>query len=107
MGRFVLQIEKQPRKLLQSLLLQVREKGEYLRSKLEAIPGITQVRGMGMMLGAQLEKDNAKEVAGACVQYGLLILTAKNILRLLPPLTISYEEIDRGIAILENVIACG
>lgn len=91
----------------EKFLLQVREKGEYLRSKLEAIPGITQVRGMGMMLGAQLEKDNAKEVAGACVQYGLLILTAKNILRLLPPLTISYEEIDRGIAILENVIACG
>ena len=78
----------------EKFLLQVREKGEYLRSKLEAIPGITQVRGMGMMLGAQLEKDNAKEVAGACVQYGLLILTAKNVLRLLPPLTISYEEID-------------
>ena len=91
----------------EEFLCNVRKKGKYLRSKLEAIPGITQVRGMGMMLGAQLEKDNAKEVAGACVQHGLLILTAKNVLRLLPPLTISYEEIDRGIAILENVIACG
>ena len=86
-------------------LQQVREKGDYLRAKLEAIPGVTQVRGLGMMLGVQLEKDNAKEVAGACVQHGLLILTAKNVLRLLPPLTISYEEMDKGLAILQKVIA--
>ena len=58
-----------------------------------------------MMLGVQLEKDNAKEVASACVQHGLLILTAKNVLRLLPPLTISYQEMDKGLAILQKVIA--
>lgn len=86
-------------------LEQVRQKGEYLRNKLAEIPGISLVRGMGLMLGAGLEKDNAKEIAAKCVEHGLLILTAKNLLRLLPPLTITYQEMDQGLQILKDVIA--
>ena len=56
------------------------------------------------MIGIETEKDNAKEVAQKCVENGLLILTAKNMLRLLPPLTITYDEIDRGLAVLKNVM---
>lgn len=86
-------------------LAQVTQKGEYLRQKLSALPGVSAVRGRGMMIGIVLKKDNAKEVASACVQNGLLVLTAKTLLRLLPPLTIRYEEIDRGLEILAGCIA--
>ena len=85
-------------------LAEVREKGDYIRKELEKIGNVKEVRGMGMMIGIVTEKDNAKEIAKKCVENGLLILTAKNLLRLLPPLTITYEEIDRGLAILKKVM---
>ncbi|WP_050697108.1 aspartate aminotransferase family protein [Anaeromassilibacillus senegalensis] len=83
----------------------VVEKGAYLRGRLEAMDAIEEVRGMGMMLGAVLKKDNAKAVAAACVPNGLLVLTAKTLLRFLPPLTITKEEIDQGLAILQRTIS--
>jgi acetylornithine/N-succinyldiaminopimelate aminotransferase len=82
----------------------VQAKGEYLKNKLQAMEQIEQVRGMGMMLGAKLKKDNAKEIAAKCAKHGLLVLTAKNMLRFLPPLTITYDEIDRGLKILQNTL---
>lgn len=85
-------------------LAEVREKGEYIRKELEKIGNVKEIRGMGMMIGIVTEKDNAKEIAKKCVENGLLILTAKNLLRLLPPLTITYEEIDRGLAVLKKVM---
>lgn len=86
-------------------LEEVAEKGDYLRKKLEAMDGVEEVRGIGMMLGASLKADNAKAVAAACVENGLLVLTAKTVLRFLPPLTITYEELDKGLAILQETIA--
>lgn len=85
-------------------LAEVREKGKYFRDKISQIGNVKEVRGMGMMIGILTEKDNAKEIAAKCVENGLLILTAKNLLRLLPPLTISYEEIDKGLSILKSVM---
>lgn len=85
-------------------LSEVRAKGAYLKEKAAAIPGISAVRGMGMMLGAITEQNNARQIAAACVKNGLLVLTAKDVLRFLPPLVISYEELDRGLAILEKTI---
>lgn len=85
-------------------LEEVCRKGEYIREKLAAMPNVKEVRGKGMMIGIVTEKDNAKEIAGKCVQNGLLILTAKTLLRLLPPLNISYEEIDKGLDILGKVM---
>ena len=82
----------------------VREKGAYLRSGLEKLPEIGEVRGMGLMLGAALKKGAAAEAAAACVEKGLLVLTAKTLLRFLPPLTITYEELDKGLAILAEVL---
>lgn len=83
---------------------EVQKKGEYLREKLLQMPQIDGVRGMGMMLGASLKTGDAGAIAQACVKNGLLILTAHDVLRLLPPLTISYEEIDRGMQILQNTL---
>ena len=87
-----------------SFLKEVLEKGKYFTDKLKTIKEIEYVRGMGLMLGAKLKKDNAKEIAGKCVENGLLVLTAKNLLRFLPPLTITYEEMDKGFNILENIL---
>ncbi len=87
-----------------SFLQEVEEKGAYLREKLSQMPGVSEVRGMGLMLGVVLENAQAKDVADTCVEHGLLVLTAKTLVRLLPPLNISYEEIDRGMEILEQVL---
>ncbi len=88
----------------EGFLEEVRKKGEYLCSSLSKLSSITQVRGMGLMLGAALKKGTAKEVAAACVESGLLVLTAKDVLRFLPPLVITEEEIDEGITILQKVL---
>ncbi len=88
----------------EDFLKEVNAKGEYIREKLKTMANVSEVRGMGMMIGIVTEKDNAKEIAKKCVENGLLILTAKNLLRLLPPLNITYEEIDRGLNILKKVM---
>lgn len=88
-----------------AFLDEVKEKGAYLRERLEKMKGVAQVRGMGMMLGVVPEKGTSSALAAACVENGLLILTAKSLLRLLPPLTITREEMDKGLAILEKVLA--
>ena len=87
-----------------SFLEEVNKKGNYIRAKLSEMGNVREVRGMGMMIGIVTEKDNAKQVAAECVDNGLLILTAKNLIRLLPPLTITYEEIDKGLSILKKVM---
>lgn len=86
-----------------AFLKKVREKSEFLRTELEKIKGIKSVSGMGLMIGAETEK-NASDIANACVKAGLLILTAKTKLRILPPLNITKEEIIRGIEILREVM---
>ena len=86
-------------------LQEVREKGDYFRAALASMGNVSEVRGQGLMIGIVTEKDDAKEVAAKCVENGLLILTAKNLLRLLPPLNISYEEIDEGLSVLEKVMS--
>ena len=85
-------------------LEQVREKGEYLKNKLMQIPEIVKIDGMGLMLGAELKGKKAAEMAKSALDNGLLVLTAKDRLRFLPPLTISYEEIDKGVEILKKIL---
>ena len=87
-----------------AFLQEVQKKGDYIRAKLLEMANVKEVRGQGLMIGIVTEKNNAKAVAAKCVENGLLILTAKDLLRMLPPLTITYEEIDRGLAILKNVM---
>lgn len=84
----------------------VAEKGEYIRKKLLEIKGVKSVSGMGLMLGVETEKS-AGEIANACLKKGLLVLTAKTKIRLLPALNISYDEIDKGLDILKEVIENG
>lgn len=86
-------------------LAEVNKKAEYFKSKLLEIPEIEGVDGMGLMIGARLKTKMSAEVCRACLENGLLILTAKAKLRFLPPLNISYDEIDKGMEILKKVLA--
>lgn len=88
----------------EGFLRSVREKGMYFREKLLALPGVELVRGSGLMLGAALREKTAKEMLLGCAQAGLLILTAKDLVRFLPPLNITYEEIDEGLEIFAEVL---
>lgn len=85
----------------------VTEKGEYLRGKLLTMPQVELVRGKGLMLGIKLRNMDAHEVLVKCAEQGLLILTAKELVRFLPPLTITKEEIDAGLAIFAAVLQAG
>lgn len=87
-----------------AFLDEVQKKGEYIREKVKTFTGVESVRGRGLMIGIDLKTKKAGEVATKCCENGLLILTAKSALRMLPPLTITYAEIDKGLAVLERVL---
>jgi acetylornithine/N-succinyldiaminopimelate aminotransferase len=89
-----------------TLLAGVQQKGQYLREKISALPAVDGVRGMGLMLGISLkEGKTCGDAVKALLENGLLCLTAgHNTIRLLPPLTISQEELDQGLAILAKVL---
>ena len=89
-------------------LLQVQEKGDYLRAQIEAmdIPCLGATRGLGMMIGIEVKGDKTnRELAAKLLQHGLLCLTAGPGLRLLPPLTITKEEMDKGVAIMKQTLS--
>ena len=84
---------------------EVTAKGEYIREKVLKMPNVKSISGMGLMIGIELENGKeAKSVVKNALDKGLLLLTAKEKVRLLPPLTISYEELDKGLAILEELL---
>ena len=87
-------------------LTQVKEKGEYLKNGILSIgsPNILGVRGMGLMLGIIVEDGKHAAYANKLIEKGVLALTAgKNAVRLLPPLTISKEEMDEALTIMKEV----
>ena len=92
----------------EQLLEQVKEKGDYLRGQIEALdlPCLGATRGMGLMIGIEVrgEKTN-KELAAKLIENGLLCLTAGPGLRLLPPLVITREEMDKGLAIMKAALS--
>ena len=90
--------------LTDDFMNEVAEKGEYIRRKLAEIDEVKSVTGLGLMLGIELKTKNAGEIAKKCSENGLLILTAKNKLRMLPPLVITKEEIDKGLEILKQFL---
>lgn len=85
------------------LLLEVQGKGAYLKINIEHIKNVTAVSGMGLMIGISTIKP-AKEIAAACLEKGLVVLTAHDKVRLLPPLNITKEEMNTALKILNEVI---
>ncbi|WP_303026159.1 aspartate aminotransferase family protein [Anaerotignum lactatifermentans] len=88
----------------EAFLQDVQKKGAYLKEKIEKMPHVQNVAGLGMMLGIQLDVE-AKPVINALLEAGLLVLSAKTKIRLLPPLTITQEKLDKGLTILEQTLA--
>ncbi len=88
----------------ESFLAEINKKGQYLEEKLLKLDKVKAVRRMGLMIGIELESGDAHDIAVKCVENGLLIITAKTLLRMLPPFVITYEEIDEAVQILENTL---
>ena len=86
-------------RLTDSFLAQVREKAALLRSLLEGAPGILSVTGCGLMLGLKTEKP-AADVVKACMENGVLCLTAKDKVRLLPALNIPENLIREAAGVI-------
>ncbi|MBQ5906320.1 MAG: aspartate aminotransferase family protein [Clostridia bacterium] len=84
---------------------EVKAKGDYIREKVLKMPHVEGVDGMGLMLGIRLT-DGVKsaDIVKKGIENGALLLTAKAKVRLLPPLSITYAEIDRGLAALEKAL---
>lgn len=90
-------------RITDELLLEVQGKGAYFKVNLERIKNVESVSGMGLMIGIKTDKPS-REVAEKCLQNGLVVLTAHDKIRLLPPLSIKKSEIDSAIKILNEVI---
>lgn len=93
--------------LNEEALAAVLEKGNYLRARIEklGVDCLGNTRGLGMMIGIEVKGGHTnKELAAKLMENGLLVLTAGSVIRLLPPLTITREELDRGLAIMEHAL---
>ena len=93
--------------LSDEFLAEVTAKGEYLRGQIEALdlPCFGKTRGMGLMIGIEVKEGyNKSEIANKLIENGLLVLTAGPGMRLLPPLVITKEEMDKGVAIMEKTL---
>lgn len=87
-----------------TLLADVRKKGEYIKNELSNTKGVISVAGMGLMIGIECEK-NAKDVIYECIKRGVLVISAKSKVRLLPALNIPMDDLKAAIKILKEVIS--
>ena len=85
-------------------LEEVNKKSDFIRSELEKCSEVEYITGLGLMVGIKLKSKDAHDVAQKALDRGLLILTAKEKVRLLPPLTISYDELKDGLKILIEIL---
>ena len=88
----------------EGFLEDVERKAELIKNELEKCSEVTSVSGLGLMIGISLKSKKAGDVAKEALNRGLLILTAKEKVRLLPPLTISDDEIMEGLKILMEIL---
>lgn len=88
-----------------NFLAEVRKKSEYIFSQLEKSKGISSVSGMGLMIGIMPEGKKASDIVKRCIQKGVLCLTAKDKVRLLPALNISDKLLEEAIAVIKEICA--
>ena len=91
------------KRLDDEFLAKVRDKGGFIREQLQNARGVLSISGLGMMLGIETEKDSL-EIVKRCMERGVIVLTAKNKVRLLPPLNIQEPELKAALDILKEVI---
>lgn len=88
----------------EKLLCEVREKSEYIFKELANAKGVKSVSGLGLMIGILPEEKSAADVVKRCMEEGVLCLTAKNKVRLLPALNIPKDVLERAVQIIKKVI---
>ena len=85
---------------------EVTAKGKYIIDYVKKLNSekVLDVRGKGLMIGIEIDGDPS-EIINKLIENGLLVLSAgKNVIRFLPPLVITYDEIDKGLEILKKVL---
>lgn len=87
-----------------ALLASVVEKGAYVRSELEGAKGVKSVAGMGLMLGIETEKP-VSEIVPKLLERGVVVLTAKTKIRLLPALNIPKEQLEKAVGVIKETLA--
>ncbi len=90
-------------RLTPEFLKSVEEKGEYIKRELLNAEGVESVSGLGLMIGVKTKKP-VKEVVNYCLEHGVLVLTAKDKLRLLPPLNIPFELLEKAVSVIKDAI---
>ena len=88
----------------EKLLAEVREKSAYIKNRLEGTKGVVSVSGLGLMIGIKTERD-AGEIVSECMKRGVLVIKAKDKVRLLPALNIPMEQLQSAIDTLAAVCA--
>ena len=88
----------------EKFLAEVCQKADFIREKLSGCSEVAGVSGIGLMVGISLKTKNAGDVAKKALDRGLLVLTAKEKVRLLPPLTVTKNELDQGLDILISIL---
>lgn len=94
--------------LSEEMMGEISDKGNYLRTAIDAmeLPCFGPTRGLGLMIGIEVKPGHTnREIAQQLMENGLLVLTAGPAIRLLPPLTITRDEMDKGLAILKQTLA--
>jgi acetylornithine/N-succinyldiaminopimelate aminotransferase len=84
-----------------AFLAEVQAKSDYIFSELKDAPGIKSVTGLGLMIGIETQR-NAKDIVMDCMAKGVLCLTAKTKVRLLPPLNIPMDALKEAIDIIKE-----
>lgn len=85
---------------------EVEAKGEYIKNYIKNLNSdkVVEVRGKGLMIGIELNV-NAPEIIDNCINDGVLFVkTGENVIRLLPPLVITYDEINKGLEVLKKYL---
>ena len=81
----------------------VKQKGNYIEEFCNGIKNVESISGMGMMIGVKTTKP-ARDVVAKCLENGLVVLTAKDKIRFLPPLNITMAELEEGLNIFKKVV---
>ncbi len=88
----------------EKLLSEVREKSAYIIEELSGVDGVLEITGMGLMLGIKTKKD-ASEIINECIKRGVLVIKAKDKLRLLPALNIPMDKLKEAVAVIKEACA--
>lgn len=92
-------------RLNDELFSHVRECRKRIEAELSSAKNVVSITGKGLMVGVEIAPQlTASEVVGKCIEQGLIPLTAKNKIRLLPPLNITFEELHKGLTILKKAL---